>query len=151
VRSRIGNIRDFLPLDMTMEEFRDRLLSALARDGLTNAALEERELAQIRALAEEKYRSWEWTCGNSPPFGKRNRAHYAGGKLEVRLDIGEGRISGISFGGDFLARRPLDELTAALTGCRYRREAVFEVLARFPVSDLFGGITVDEVMAVVFA
>jgi hypothetical protein len=57
------------------------MLCELTRGGLTYAALEDHELDLIRALADEKYRSWGWTYGASPPFQAEKSARYVGGSL----------------------------------------------------------------------
>ena len=41
-------------------------------------------------------------------------------------------------------------MTAALEGCAFRREAAAEVLDRFDIRELFGGITRDEVLDTLF-
>ena len=38
------------------------------------------------------------------------------------------------------------EIEQALTGCRYEREALRQVLERFTLDDYFGTVTPDEVL-----
>ena len=52
--------------------------------------------------------------------------------------------------GDFLAVSSLDQLTEELKGCPFRREDVSEVLARFPLRELFGTITQQEILNTIF-
>jgi lipoate-protein ligase A len=77
-------------------------------------------------------------------------AHYAGGSLSIRLDVKKGRIVRIRFFGDFMARSSLHELETAMSGCRFEHEEVYDVLRRFSMPDLFGSITLDEVMRTMF-
>ena len=46
--------------------------------------------------------------------------------------------------------RPLDEVEAALRGCRFRREDVAWVLDRFPITAYFGGIRKEEILDTMF-
>ncbi len=150
VRSRVGNIRPLLPTDMTLEAFWEHIKTALARDGLVPVALTEEELAQVRALREEKYARWDWNFGRSPRYTVAGRARFPGGSLEIRADVAEGRIRDIFFYGDFMARASLDPLREALAGCLWEREAVGAVLDRFPLADLFGAIGRSEILDTFF-
>ncbi len=150
VRSRIGNIRDFLPADMDIGAFWEYLREALTVDGMVRGSLTAEELSAVEALRRGKYDTWEWNYGRSPQYDLTNRRRFEGGGLEVRIQVKEGRISGIVFYGDFLSVSPLDGLTAALVGCAFRREAVAEVLDAFPLGELFGAITRDEILETMF-
>lgn len=150
VRSRIGNIRDFLPRDMEIGAFWEYLKEFLSGDGMTAGHLTAEELAAVEELKRTKYDTWEWNYGRSPQYDLTNRRRFEGGGLEVRVQVKEGRITGVVFYGDFLSVSPLDGLTAALEGCAFRREAVAKVLDRFPVEELFGAITREEILETMF-
>lgn len=151
VRSRIGNIREFLPQDMDMAAFWEYLKTALASGGMVvSTALTAEELAAVETLKATKYDTWEWNFGRSPKYDLVNKNRFEGGGLEVRIAVEKGHIADIVFYGDFLAISPLGELTAALKDCLFRREDVAEVLDRFPMGELFGGITRDEVLDTIF-
>lgn len=150
VRSRIGNIRASLPRDMELKEFWEYLKKSLSGDGMTAGRLTAEELSAVEELKRTKYDTWEWNYGRSPQYDLVNRRRFNGGGLEVRVQVREGRITGVVFYGDFLSLSPLDGLTAALEGCEFRREAVAEVLDRFALGELFGGITGDEVLDTMF-
>ncbi len=149
VRSRVGNLRDFLPGEADLPRFRERLLQELTRDGLIHETLSEEALAAVRKLAEEKYRSWDWTYGRSPDYSFRNRARFPGGTLEVRMNIRKGLIEGIAFYGDFMATAPLTGLCEALRGTRLEPGALSRVLSGFSLPALFGGIREEEVLALI--
>ena len=100
VRARVGNIRDFLREDCTIEEFRSALLRELCADGMVRCALSEDELESVRLLAQ-KYRSWDWTYGRSPSYGYKNKKRFPGGTLKVTADIRNGILEDICFSGDF--------------------------------------------------
>lgn len=150
VRSRIGNIREFLKEDMELPAFWAYLKQALAGSGLVDDALTPEELAEVQALKESKYDTFRWNYGRSPKYDMRNRRRWDGGSLEVRAAVAAGTIQEIVFYGDFLALRSMEALTEALKGCCFRREAVAEVLERFPLEELFGAITEEEVLDTLF-
>lgn len=150
VRSRIGNIRSFLKTDMDLTAFWGYLKTALAEDGVQSDALSGEELAAVKALEQEKYSRWEWNFGRSPKYDFFNRHRFEGGSLEVGLQVEQGKIVHIGFYGDFLSLLPLKPLEKALEGCAYRRDEVTAVLEQFPCGELFGTITANEVLSVMF-
>lgn len=150
VRSRVGNLREFLGKDWSLEDFWAYLKTALLEGDWVRGALAEEELQAVEALRRSTYGSWAWNFGSSPPYDLKNRRRWAGGSLEVRVSVAEGRISAIGFYGDFLARWPLDSLAEGLRGTAFRREDVAAVLNRYPLGDFFGGITAEEILETLF-
>lgn len=150
VRSRIGNIRDFLPNDMELPAFWAYLKDALSGGGLTPGALSAGELAEVDRLKREKYDTWEWNYGRSPKFDVRCKRYWDGDCLEANVSIANGVITDVRFFGDFLSVCGLEELVERLKGVAFRPEDVRAVLNDSPVGELFGGITADEVTATIF-
>ena len=150
VRSRIGNIREFLSTDMDLPAFWEYLKTALAGDGLVTGALSAEELERVNDLKRSKYDTWEWTFGRSPKYDMVNKRYWDGGCLEVHAAVEKGLLTDIAFFGDFLSRCPLDGLTEALRGCAFRREDVAAVLEQYPLQDYFGGITENEILETMF-
>ena len=150
VRSRIGNIREFLKTDMEMQEFWDYLKKALTGDGFITDTLSPDELCAVAELERTKYSTWEWNFGRSPNYNMTNKRYFEGGCVEPRVFVEKGLITDITFYGDFLAVKPLDELTQALKGCPMRADAVGAILDRFSMTELFGGIKREEILDVLF-
>ena len=63
------------------------------------------------------------------------------------MDIHAGRIKDVSFFGDFMATAPLGALTEAMRGVCLDAESLTEVLDRFDLPSLFGGIRKEEVLS----
>jgi len=150
VRSRIGNIRSMLPEDMDMNAFRTRILAELTRDGLVRRELTAEEKKAVAELAERKYRCWEWNFGASPPFDAEGKKRFAGGTLQVCLNVREGRIAEAAFRGDFMALEPCAPVGDALRGVRFDREDVAAVLGGFDLRHFFGSISREEVLETIF-
>ncbi len=149
VRSRVGMLRDYLPAGTDLRAFWDRILQELAPEGIVRESLTEAELGKARALAEEKYRSWDWTWGRSPDYEVRRRGRYPGGTLDVRMNVHQGSITDIVFYGDFMATASQEELAEALRGVRAERAELDAALSRFDLSPVFGGITKAEVLGLI--
>ena len=150
VRARIGNIRDFLPVDMDLPAFWAYLKETLSGGGLTSDALTADELAAVERLKAEKYDTWQWNYGRSPKFDVTRKGYWDGGALEANLSIANGVITDARFYGDFLAVREMETLVERLKGVAFRPETVRAVLEDCPIAELFGGITIDEVLCTIF-
>ncbi len=147
VRSRVGNISGFLPEKLSLEEFRKYIRESLLRDEFEEKFLDKEELYSVNLLKSEKYDSWDWNFGSSPRFERNVKKVCPGGILKTGISVSRGGIiSAVSFRGDFMSRRDVSEIEAALAGCRYEKEAICGVLARFPLEEYFGGITADELL-----
>lgn len=151
VRSRVGNIRSFLPSDMPLQSFWDYLKTALAADGIVPTSLSTDELAEVEKLKEEKYDTWDWNFGHSPKFQRIAKKRFNGGVLEIHLTVHEGCIQDVRILGDFLALVPIAPLENALKGCAYRDTSVSTVLDQFDLQEVLGTIEKKEFLETIFA
>jgi lipoate-protein ligase A len=156
VRARIGNIRELLHQDMSMEDFSGTLLQSIVHDNNAQALRAEtltltgKDLRAIAELRENKYVTWEWNYGRSPAFNFRNIQKFAGGFLEVLLNIENGYINSCKFFGDFMALRPAAGVEEKLLGIKYSREDAAAVLETMPLAEFFGSICLDEILDCLF-
>lgn len=152
VRARIGNIQDYVKdASMTIEDFRSRLIQALTESrAVEPIVLTAEEEQAILKLQTEKYQSWEWTYGKSPAYALHNAARFPGGLLEVTADVEQGIIRDIRFTGDFLALLEVSGGEEALKGVKFEPGTVRQALETLPVLEMFGGITVEEILQLLF-
>ena len=144
VRSRVGNIRSFLPADMTLTSFWNYLKTVLTEGGLEPASLSNEELEQVKKLQETKYATWQWNYGKSPKSQIHNKCRHAGGLLDLHLSLENGKIRQLQILGDFLGLTPVEPLEEALIGCEYREDAIASVLKGFSLDTMLGNITAEE-------
>lgn len=150
VKSRVGNLKDYLPGIESIEDFKNAILEELSKgEVLIRYSPTEAELKTIEEISKQ-YRSREWTYGRSPEFEYNNKMRFEKGSLAVSADIRKGNISGIMFTGDFMAKADLTDIEAALTGSRYDKAAVKDILQNFDLDSCFGGLTADEITEVLF-
>lgn len=150
VRSRIGNIRDFLPETIEIHEFWKRMLDELGKDGMQREQLTEEELQEISLLADEKYRTWEWNWGKSPHYSYSSKKRFPGGTIEVRADIEAGTVKDLVFFGDYMATMDDHLLLNMLRGQIFRKNVFADVLNRFELSAMFGEISREEILSLLF-
>lgn len=150
VRSRVGNISDFLDNGMSIAEFWTYIKGYLTDGNADVISLSDEELDCIKALEQNKYATWEWNYGHCPKYNMQNKKRWQGGTLEVQTSVEKGIINDIVFFGDFLALKDVSELTDAIKGTRNVKSELESVLLRFELRDYFGSITLDEVLDTMF-
>ena len=130
VRSRVANLKDYLPQYPTLDAFRKAMQEVLA-DGDGEYVLTAEQRAAVDRECREKFATWEWNFGHSPETTHRGSRKFACGTVEVLYSLKDGVLTDVSFQGDFLGNRPADELAAALKGKRLTELSALEVSAFF--------------------
>lgn len=147
IRSRVANISEFLQEPMTTEEFRQKLLQSLFEDSgeVPVYELSEQDWDNVRKLADERYRSWEWNYGRSPSFNVQQRKRIEGvGTFDVRLQVEEGVIAEAAIFGDYFGRGDSAEVAERLAGTRYDAAALRELTDSLDLPYYFGAITKEQ-------
>ena len=143
VRSRVVNLKEYLPQYNDIHTFQAALQALLAGDD-GEIRLTETQISQIEADADAKYRTWEWVYGHSPAAAFRKSKKFACGHVEAAFSLKGGCIDGLHFSGDFLGNLPAERIADALQGCRYTQETINAALSTVLVENCFDGLTPDE-------
>ncbi|MFD9624767.1 lipoate--protein ligase [Peribacillus muralis] len=152
IRSRVANIADFLKEPMTVEEFRSFLLQNIFKDsgGVTEYVLTEEDWAQIHKISEERYQSWEWNYGKSPKFNLQNSHRFPVGSVDIRLEVNKGIIENCKIYGDFFGVGEIADIERKLTGIRYDKDTIMDVLDEIDVRHYFGNVTKEEILTLIY-
>lgn len=152
VRSRVGNIADFLKEPMTIEAFRSFILSNIFEDcsEIPEYVLTDEDWENIYKLSEERYQKWEWNYGKSPKFNVQASHRFPVGSIDIRLEVNKGIIENCKIYGDFFGVGEVAELEQKLIGVRYDKESVVVVLEDVDVQHYFGNVTKDDVLQLIF-
>lgn len=151
VRSRVANICDFMKKFVPVSEFREHIIESFLESGeFQLLELDEKELEEVRRFRKEKYMTWEWNYGHPILCTVHNRGKYAGGILDIYLDVAEGKIRTCQLRGDFLSVLPVREVEEKLVGCRYCYEDVYAVLNNIPLREYLGTISAKEAAECLF-
>lgn len=142
VKSRVTNLRPYLPGDMTLPLFRRALLEGI----LSELPGEEYTLTpqDLEAVArlQKRYESWDWNYGNSPACSLIRKARIEGcGMVEAYLEVEKGRIRSLSIRGDFFGKDDLTPLTEQLLSLPLEKNAILEALEQHPAEQYIHGIT----------
>ncbi|MGO1468979.1 MAG: lipoate--protein ligase [Tissierella sp.] len=147
VRSRVTNIKPFLPEGDTIEDFREVLLKYIfefENEIPQKYELSDKQNMEINKLFEEKYSTWDWNYGSSPQFNYKNYKKFPFGGIEVRLHIKDGIIDECKFFGDFFGSENVEKLEETLIGKNYNEESIKSAVSEKELKQYFGDIEKEE-------
>lgn len=149
VRSRVTNIADYLPANITVYEFKEMLLKYMFEGyaAITEGQLKEADMNEINMLMKSKYMNWDWNYGASPEFNVKQAKRFEGGRVEVLINIKNGIIQGIKFYGDFFGSGNPEDIEAVLIGKRYLEDEIKAALSGLDTNYYFRGITLEELLS----
>ena len=150
VKSRVANLKDYLPGFKSLDEVQAALQDILA-SGDHQMELTESQLNEVRNMAENKFATWDFIYGRSRETGIARTAVLPCGTVSVEVCLDHGHITSVSFYGDFLFGEPVQELSSILAGLRYDRPSIYESLMKADVSRFFPGSSVDEVLNLIIS
>lgn len=154
VRSRVTNIMPYFKDVPTMADFKDRLLKNLLQtNDLTPFiyTLTSQDRQKIQELIDTKFSTWTWNYGESPAFSVEKYGRYEGGGVSFRLQVDNGKIQSVKIFGDFLGTKDITDIENALANTPFQHEAVKAKLSSFNLDEYFLKITLDNVLACLFA
>jgi len=93
-RSEVANISDYLTEKISIDEFAERLFNFLIdkHKGTTVHKIEGIEAKAILKLRDEKYHTWEWIYGYSPPFSIERKITINNNDCLIKIKVAKGRI-----------------------------------------------------------
>lgn len=151
IRSRVTNISDHLPEPMPVEAFMADLSTHMRKAHKGHAArLTSADTAAIHALADEKYRRWEWNFGTSPRYNFRKVTRTPGGTMEVCMDVQQGVIEAVRLYGDYFGKADIADIEARLLGCQHRRKALQQRLDGVILGDYIKDVSLETLLDAMF-
>ncbi len=155
IRSRVANIKDYLPAQhqqMTIEQLRHAILVSVfgGEENIQYVDLTEEDWANIYALSEKRYQNWDWNYGKSPKFNMKHSHRFPVGTVDVRLQVRRGAIEDVHIYGDFFGVGEVDAIEEALKGTDYRREAIEQSLQSLDIETLLGGISTEQFIDLIY-
>lgn len=151
VRSRVTNIASHINKEMTVKEFMNSLFEySLNKNNGTVYSFTKEDETAFAKIKEEKYGAWEWNFKENPAYSFKKEAKFAGGIIEVGMNIENEIISAISIQGDFLATGEVAPLEKILTGLPHTEEAILMALDGLDLTPYIGQITGEELVSVMF-
>lgn len=139
VRSRVTNVRDYMPQDVPIQEFWEMLLHDMeAETPMEFYTLTEKDFERIHQIQKERYDTWEWNYGYSPSYNIIKERRFDGcGRLEVHMNVEKGSISDFDVFGDYFGNGDKKDLQHQLVGVPLTEDALQTALQQVCISDYF--------------
>ena len=147
VRSRVTTINAHAPSPISMADFKGALRAcAMASGELEPYALTEADVLAVQKLRDEKYATWAWNYGFSPPYDMVRARKFPAGLVTAHLSAEGGKIKAVRLYGDFFGSGELGELESAMAGLPLDGRLA-EALEALHVEHYMSGITAAELAA----
>ena len=148
VRSRVSTIRPHIRQAASLDDFKQLLLEKLFPDGVMEYRLTDADIQAIEQLRQQRYDTWDWNYGASPPCSLIRKKRMEGcGTVEAHIRLEQGRIADISFMGDFFSTVEPEQLAEKLVGLRLTTEDCRNALESACVSRFFTGATAEDILS----
>ncbi len=144
VRARVANLTEYTP-ELEIAALANSLIEAFGGtygqgnagqrlERLKEEALDRAELQVPKRLEEEalnrtalqelekKYSSYEWNFGRKMEFNFSLEQRYSWGDIDLRFAVDSGRIVSCAAYSDALETQYFEQLSSALTGCRFHSD-----------------------------
>lgn len=146
VRSRVTNVKPYLPAGTTLEDFKTALVHAVFEtEGPAEYALSPTDLQSVEALRVRRYATHTWNYGESPRYNLRRSGRVDGvGRLDVYLSVAAGLIQNLTVFGDFFGEGENGSLSAALRGCPLQRDALLAELRGLDLDRAFHNLEAED-------
>ncbi|MBO1198958.1 lipoate--protein ligase [Staphylococcus simiae] len=147
VRKRVANIEEFLAEPLDIEEFKTIILKTIfGENEVEEYILTDEDWANIEALSNEKYRTWDWNYGRNPKYNFEREEKFDKGFVQIKFDVKRGKIEHAKIFGDFFGVGDVTDLENALVGCLHDFEHIDEALAEYDLYHYFGDIDRHELI-----
>jgi lipoate-protein ligase A len=152
VRSRVTNISEHLPKQITLDEFTQKIMNHIQNMYADSKIYEisEQDVESIDKLAQEKYSTWEWNFGYTAKYNFSQGFKTSGGNVELHLEVDKGIIKNAKIYGDFFNKKDISELESLLIDLPHEENAIRQALANINISDYVKGANLDELISGMF-
>lgn len=150
VRSRVTNVREYLPKDMPLEEFKNLLKHYMVDEQhVPQYFLTPEDVAAVKEL-QKTYESWEWNYGSSPKYSIRKERRIEGfGKIQIMMDVDKGGIiTNFATFGDYFGA-DADDVAKAIIGHAAEEKALLTALADLDIGLYFNNLTREQLIEVI--
>ncbi|MDR2368402.1 MAG: lipoate--protein ligase [Deltaproteobacteria bacterium] len=112
IRSRVTNLKEWLPPDIDLDVIESRLAERLGPEKVQPS---EEDMAAAREIQAAKYGNWEWNWGRSPESTVTMDRRFPWGWINLRFQVVDGLVAMAKVYGDFFGG-DLGEAEKALLG-----------------------------------
>ncbi len=129
-RSEVSNISDFLKTEISLQEFKERIIDFIFRKNRTSAfySFSEKDISEIGKLVTEKYSTWNWNYGYSPKYSLQNSVNTKNGLVDFKLEVKNGIIIYLKITGESTDVKLAVKIENLLKGAHHNEISVKNIL-----------------------
>ncbi|MDQ0300792.1 lipoate-protein ligase A [Salibacterium salarium] len=152
IKSRVGNINDYLDEPLTVEDFKHLLLRFIfgEDDIIPTYTLSDEDWDQIHQIADKRYNNWDWNYGKSPSFDIHRSKKFDAGLIDIRFNVKKGVIQECKIYGDFFGVSEVADIERTLEGTKYESNAIKEAISPFNLQEYFGPIDKEDFLHLLY-
>ncbi|SFM03960.1 lipoate--protein ligase [Salibacterium qingdaonense] len=152
IKSRVGNINDYLEAPLSVGEFKNLLLRHIFENSpeIPFYTLTEEDWAEVHRISEKRYSNWDWNYGKSPAFDIHRSHKFDAGLIDIRFNVKKGVIQSCKIYGDFFGTAEVADIERTLAGTKYEMAALREALAPFNLQEYFGPIEDEDFFSLLY-
>ncbi|MFH1195886.1 MAG: lipoate--protein ligase [bacterium] len=131
IKSEVVNITNYLLTKLDIQEFKVELISKiLGNKNPEQLIFSSEQWNEINKLADTKYRTWEWTYGETPPFSYSRKIYIGKREINIDIEIVDGMITSMKPSQEF---NLLDEsiILNSFIGCKFRESEILSVFEEY--------------------
>ena len=146
VKSRVGNINEFLNDNMDVLTFRDRIMEHIlaTHEDARLYQYSEEDRKQINRLNEKKYDTWEWNFGSSPKYNLEKLIKTGGGNIEFHINVENGVMKDVRIFGDYFNTFDTKDIENLLKNTPHEEKQIKEKLNETDFDKYFHGVDKKE-------
>ena len=152
IRSKVHNISKLVDADISVNKFIILFQSFIFNHfaGAYNDQLNEVEIASIKILAEEKYRTKEWNYRYSPGYEFNTEWEMQDGKYSISLEVKQGLIMKAELTGPQNKSLFLDKLATQMTGVLHEKNSIGESMKKLTFANKNEGQVMNQIIRHLF-
>ncbi len=146
--ARVTNISEHLKFAMSIEEFIAFLEREITSEkGYRIYNYTREDLGAIKELRDKRYSQDSWNYGSAPGYSFSKVRQFAGGLLELYMEVKKGKISEIKIYGSYFFLKETSEVEELLQGADHTESGICESLEKINLSDYFVNIAREEFLS----
>lgn len=153
VSARVGNILETLEPKMSIEAFKQHLLTSIFEqrgESISEYVLSAEELAGVKKIYDERFSLKAWNYGKSLRANFHNYRYFPQAAIEVFFDVDNACIKNLRILGDFFSTADVSELETLLNETPYNRAEIIKKLKNLDLEKYFGSISTEDFVDMFF-
>lgn len=151
VRSRVINLRDYLPKDTDILSFKQLLLDTFFEgEDFEEYTLTNEDINEVEKRVKEKFSTHEFNYGTPKKFDVCKKRKFPSGIVEASFSVKNNVFSAFELRGDFFCNKNTDELTSLISGTGFNESDFAKRLYEIDFDSYIANFTSGELQSLIF-